>query len=264
MSTAAEYKKREYLKYFVTHQRELVQAALVLRKICPTCDAGDCHYKCSRCFPVTYCSKNCQVSNWPKHKKICQIFSPIAKFIKDIEESHVHDHKYLMMTMTEALCTKLRMQGFKAELTCITLHSPALAPDTSLYVQSVAAEGRIYDILSWVLLNTSEEKVTIKPIPAYNDLSVDAFLIIKELHCHQQGLPNAIPVDIDESDWFLIAKHASLTRISHQITHDYPGGCLSKQVPYNNFLKQLYGDDFIEWAAGKPKMEFFDEMGKRH
>ncbi len=277
MSTAAEYKKRENLEYFIAHHREFVQAALILRKTCPTCDAEGCHYKCSRCYSVTYCSKNCQVSNWPKHKKICQLFRRIAKLymeVNDALQEDIHGWKgrqYISDIISDALCTHLRMQGFKAELTCSMLESPSWEDESGLFVQSVALQGRIYDILSWVIPNMSKEEIKIRPLPSYEELLFlypSAVKIVKGLHNHQQSLPNAIPIDIDENDWFLIARHASWTRMSYQLTHDYTdhalheylGAPLPNELPYNGFTNELYGNDFQVWASGKTRMEFCEEM----
>eukprot|EP00092_Neocalanus_flemingeri_P072804 GFUD01089686.1.p1 GENE.GFUD01089686.1~~GFUD01089686.1.p1 ORF type:complete len:340 (+),score=72.61 GFUD01089686.1:71-1090(+) len=39
---------------------------------------------CSRCKSINYCSKECQVSQWPKHKEICNIIKQIKKDVYDV------------------------------------------------------------------------------------------------------------------------------------------------------------------------------------
>ena len=261
MSTAAEYKKRENFQYFITHHRESVQAALALRKICPSCETGDCHYKCSRCFSVTYCSKTCQVSDWPKHKEICQIFYQLVKIVREIEEEDVHDDNFLATTMTDALCTRFRMHGFKAELTCVTFNCLATAFAIPWVVQSVIVDGRIYDILSCIFPRKylGFAKLTIRPIPSYDELKPKEYakmnLNLKALHNHQQGLPYSIPVDINENDWNLIAAHATLTKVSHLYLF---GQC--QRLPYNKFLLELFGEEVIQWASGKSNAQYLKDM----
>ena len=48
-----------------------------LRGSCAACNR-EAEKKCSRCKSVSYCSKECQASNWKLHKKTCQIIEQIA------------------------------------------------------------------------------------------------------------------------------------------------------------------------------------------
>lgn len=42
------------------------------RRVCWGCDqAGGAHAACQRCRVAKYCSRSCQVADWPKHKKQC-------------------------------------------------------------------------------------------------------------------------------------------------------------------------------------------------
>jgi hypothetical protein len=39
---------------------------------CETCGKGNDLKSCSRCKNVKYCSRECQVSDWPSHKTACK------------------------------------------------------------------------------------------------------------------------------------------------------------------------------------------------
>lgn len=39
---------------------------------CPSCDALEPRMRCSRCQIVSYCNRECQVKDWPKHKTTCK------------------------------------------------------------------------------------------------------------------------------------------------------------------------------------------------
>ena len=39
---------------------------------CVVCDKGGVGVKkCSKCFSVSYCGKDCQVADWARHKRLC-------------------------------------------------------------------------------------------------------------------------------------------------------------------------------------------------
>jgi hypothetical protein len=40
-------------------------------KLCAKCGASDSSAKCP-CKQVQYCCKECQVADWPSHKKVCR------------------------------------------------------------------------------------------------------------------------------------------------------------------------------------------------
>ncbi len=175
MSTSAEYKKRENFEDYIEYHRELVYSALALKKVCPTCEDEDSHYKCSKCHSVTYCSKKCQVTDWPNHKKICQIFHKLVEVVKDIHDLDLDD---LSTCISDALWTRFQMHGFEAELTCVTLDYPTWG--TLWAVQAVVLQGRLYDAISYIApsrspLNwgweTGNRKVAIRPIPSHDELT---------------------------------------------------------------------------------------------
>ena len=49
--------------------------------ICCVCNTEDGKYKCSACRSTYYCSKECAVNDWKKHKNVCKL---ITKDIKQI------------------------------------------------------------------------------------------------------------------------------------------------------------------------------------
>ena len=48
-------------------------APVVQQLVCTRCNTeGDCLKVCGKCKAVRYCSRQCQVSDWPKHKSVCR------------------------------------------------------------------------------------------------------------------------------------------------------------------------------------------------
>ena len=45
--------------------------------LCPACLKIGEHSACSGCLMTTYCSKNCQKSDWKSHKKVCKVLSSL-------------------------------------------------------------------------------------------------------------------------------------------------------------------------------------------
>ena len=49
---------------------------------CVVCDkGGDSIKKCSKCFSVSYCGRDCQVGDWARHKRLC-----VPVMVKDFGE----------------------------------------------------------------------------------------------------------------------------------------------------------------------------------
>ena len=53
-------------------EEECEDAATFLAKVCRVCNLKDGVKACARCERVYYCSKNCQVSDWKRHKLTCK------------------------------------------------------------------------------------------------------------------------------------------------------------------------------------------------
>ena len=70
-------------------------------KVCGKCAIGGPLKRCSRCKQAFYCSKDCQKSDWPQHKRSCQPPNPkeqnrlVAKRYKVLRRQGM-DAKYAM------------------------------------------------------------------------------------------------------------------------------------------------------------------------
>ena len=49
---------------------------------CEHCGATENLMKCTKCSTAVYCSKNCQIAHWPKHKMFCKIASEMKSKVK--------------------------------------------------------------------------------------------------------------------------------------------------------------------------------------
>ena len=67
------------LHSFKEYHRDLVLSALKIRKTCPVCEEDNCEQRCSRCFSVFYCSRECQLKHFPRHKVICKTFAHVVR-----------------------------------------------------------------------------------------------------------------------------------------------------------------------------------------
>ena len=276
MTTAAHIKKCGDLEYYIDYHQQLIQSALVLRKTCPTCEDEGCHYKCSKCHSVTYCSKKCQISDWPKHKRICQIFSRYVKVFQGVKKEvkifedldiNVSYDGVLNWALIDALVSRFYMHGIEPERTCIFLHYYPIG-DTPWLLPSIAIQGKIYDVLSFTLsCQFGEGKPMILPIPGLEKLELHLKLDLYEecykylVACHnQQGLPWSVPTDIDEKDRDLVIKHATSTKIAHFYfwVQYYKTPCHRPNLI--QALLDLYGDDVIQWASGKSRKEFLRDI----
>ncbi|XP_058127392.1 zinc finger MYND domain-containing protein 10 homolog [Anopheles ziemanni] len=69
----------DLLENYITKEDEEVRVSLkpdegaVGGKVCGNCGAPAAK-KCSKCLLVFYCSRDCQVQNWPEHKELCHQF----------------------------------------------------------------------------------------------------------------------------------------------------------------------------------------------
>ena len=49
------------------------QTIFIMSEVCAACgEASDSLKTCISCKQVKYCNRECQISHWPKHKKLCK------------------------------------------------------------------------------------------------------------------------------------------------------------------------------------------------
>ncbi|KAI1840214.1 hypothetical protein JX266_013581 [Neoarthrinium moseri] len=86
-------KLREHLsRYFSGDQSLFVQSTPAselpnIRNLCVMCDKPG-QKKCGKCNQAAYCSRECQVADWPQHKALCKTFGDFAED-KRPSNSHV-------------------------------------------------------------------------------------------------------------------------------------------------------------------------------
>lgn len=49
-----------------------------LARVCRVCESKDGLRACARCKKVYYCSKDCQVSDWKRHKQTCKLAKDVG------------------------------------------------------------------------------------------------------------------------------------------------------------------------------------------
>lgn len=77
-----------------TELADLRQEILAIEKLrgirtCANCSKREyqCHLsKCTRCYKISYCSKECQIANWSIHKHVCQTKEEREKIKRDLAD----------------------------------------------------------------------------------------------------------------------------------------------------------------------------------
>ena len=100
---------------FEDFHRDIVTNALKNRDICHNCKEMTCDTKCAKCRTVAYCSKTCQVVDWPNHKKICRHVGHVVKVLRSMTEKTRRD--FMKLSSCHALCIILRLEGIDADFT---------------------------------------------------------------------------------------------------------------------------------------------------
>ncbi len=87
-------------------------------------------------------------------------------------------------------------------------------------------------------------------------------LSVGAIHKHQKCLPWSTPVDIDEKDRDQVARHSASTRIAQHYIFSHRKSRSEASCRYNlpPIVMDLFGDDVMQWAAGKPSKSFFTEI----
>ncbi len=127
---------------FEKFHRELVTNALKKRGVCSNCKAKDCHMKCSKCRSVAYCSRTCQVTDWPNHKIICRHVQHVIQVLSSMTEDT--RRRFTAAESSQALCMILRMEGINADFTYFcAAHEEDEIVDYKIFT-GVVAGGHLY------------------------------------------------------------------------------------------------------------------------
>ncbi len=232
---------------FIDHHRELALVALKNRKVCPHCEADDCPQKCAKCKGVWYCNKNCQVSDWPKHKKICKIFQHVYSTIDSMKQT-LFVEEFRVFGSSEALAMLLMISGIEARVIfCLSVDTDgSVKPFTAVF-----AGGRIYDICLPFMKQELPGVFTknIQALPPSSEVTRDSPLgdVILELSMRTTMNPWDLPRDIDPNDRIALVKYCCRFIIGqHYLEADDKGAILK--------LYDKYGA--IKSAMGETSAEF--------
>ncbi len=133
----------EKINEWLCRQRELMTQALEQRLVCPVCET-ECKMKCTRCKSVWYCSRECQGTDWPKHKKICNLMKHVAAKLTRMDENCA---EIFSRSAGEMLYCLLTMQGIQAEIVYCVGRVSYLPMYSSIFpgLGVVIADGQIFD-----------------------------------------------------------------------------------------------------------------------
>lgn len=238
-------------EYFKQYHRELVDSALKIKHECPTCEAQGCQLQCTRCKSVYYCNKACQLTDWPKHKQICNTFNHVVKEGLKTVDGFMD---FLSYGPSEIFCVCMLMAGMEAELT-FPFVPTKLPSDPGVIYQTAIVEGRIYDI--YTVISNKKKCPQLKPVtreiqPLPTDISplMEFFLTAAQRGSTQSpfNVPDRSTINAD--DLRTIIKSGARRCIgSHYILHDD-----------KNRLIELYGKKIVEEATGETVEEFRKRM----
>ncbi len=230
---------------FVTHHRQLVLRGLKNRKRCHVCKTPNCQQKCARCFSVAYCTRACQVSDWPKHKKICKIFHRCLQVLNTAEPQALFG--FLGSKAGEALTVLLLGAGIEAELTfCIYEDNDNTGFSTTY------AEGSLYHLSRrWGKEQMNPHAFRpFQPIPEVGMLG-NTETQMKGAHAEIVFQPWSRPSTIKPEDLQLLQRCGIKCIIeSHYVRFD------------KKFIIELYGENFIKDATGESLKQFCSHMNE--
>ncbi|XP_077133168.1 zinc finger MYND domain-containing protein 10 isoform X1 [Ranitomeya variabilis] len=74
--------RRQAQRWAQTYNMDVMEALVPEKPKCGSCGA-EAAKRCARCQSERYCTRQCQVSHWQKHKKACDLVSAAMKKMKD-------------------------------------------------------------------------------------------------------------------------------------------------------------------------------------
>ncbi len=256
VSDAATRKK--YLKHFsklkpghenfVSYHREKVRDTLEKRKVCPQCgidgkDQYQSYMKCSKCKAVSYCSKKCQVADWPMHKKICKIYQHVFDTLLCMENDSLME--FLASGSSECLAVILNMEGFQAEVILCALDTDQLhlEPPGLIVMPAVIAEEKLFNIQTHVAnvlringVSTRDVQAIPKKYPETSELAKSLFL----KQARHTLTPWSIPDDIDEADHDAVKRYTCRFLIhTHYMNHTDKATILKLYGKYNTIKEAI-------------------------
>ena len=229
---------------YVDFQREIVADALKNRGVCPSCDTEGCHMMCSKCRTVVYCSKRCQVTDWPSHKIICRHVKHVVQVISSMKQSTRRD--FLAVNCSFALCAFLRMEGIDADFTQFCETHDKGETDYRIF-NGVVAGGHLYN-LDISFFNTMRPPGrNIEPLPPSKELKKrpHVYWAVNAMKSINFGPPWG-GLDFDEYEVKIIRRfECSIYMEQHYVD------CDDREA-----IIKLYGRKKIE-TASKEKLEVF-------
>ncbi len=245
-----ESRLRPNLPRFVTYHREKAMDALKSKRICKNCDAEDCHLKCAKCKGVSYCNRDCQVTDWPKHKKICKIYQHVSKHLLSMQQEALED---FMFHGHEVFGAILLMAGIEATVIFFVAVDWAMKP-----MPLVLADGRLYDVQSPLTrrefpLSSLLNREKIQPLPPPEEVEKNHFLTTTLMQQQVRSLkhPWRLPDNIENDD------RNRLLRLSCRILIN----CHYVECGDKETILKLYGKyDTIKEAMGESTEEFKKRM----
>ncbi len=241
---------------FVSDHRKKAMTAVEHKKICASCGAKSCTFKCAKCKSVSYCNRECQAADWPNHKRVCKIFQHVLVTFQRIPVSSEDDVQILASHCSETFGVILSMAGIEADVLFCAHDNHNRKMVTS---PVVLADGRLYDMAT-PLCRGMYPGVTIRdrrPLPPANEIEegsiLEAVLMDLQNRSVLYGIyyPWNIPFNIDKNDRLLLVKQTCKSLIEEHYM----------KSQYKDTILNLYGEfNTIRKATGESVLEFQTRM----
>ncbi len=250
---------RRDLHNIIAFHRERASVAIENKKICPVCYSEDCRHKCSRCKAVSYCSKECQVGDWPTHRKVCNVYQHVLTTIKSMQAP---EEKFILQCGNEALAAILLTLGIETEVINCGLvgYKRNMKP-----LPVVIIEERLYDVTVPLIKESKtskSNKCKIEALPPACEAAEDDSLMesLVDFQPRRTTSPWSVAYNIDKNDRKLLVKFACRSLMEQHYLDCHPQD--------HKILMKLYEEyDTFQEACGESGEEFvkrMDDMCERH